>query len=117
MNSSWQALLGKRKNSDIDVLVTKKFLDEAISKAKKPVSIMTYVHWYCKDATGMANPDDVIKNHTVLIDNIRFIDFETYLKMMNVRKNSNTRFKEPAIKDLNAIKEFVSHNKLPYLKE
>jgi|10_taG_2_1085330.scaffolds.fasta_scaffold07224_5 hypothetical protein len=117
MNSSWQALLGKRENSDIDVLVSENFLNAAIKLAKPPVSIMKYVHWYCAQATGLSSPSQVIKKHSVVIDGIRIIDFETYLKMMEVRKNSNTRFSEPAKKDLAAISKFVCHDKLPCLKE
>ena len=116
MNSSWQAALGKRKNGDIDVLVSEDFLSEAVSIATPPVSIMKYVHWYCAQATGKSSASDVIKNHSVVVDGLRIIDFETYLKMMNVRKNSNTRFSEPAKIDLSAVSEYVSINGVPVKK-
>lgn len=116
MNSSWQAALGKRKNSDIDVLVDESFLKESLSLAKKPVSIMKYVHWYAEQATGITRPSEFIKKHSVLVDGIRIVSFQTYLDMMNVRKKSNTRFRDPAIVDLEAVKEFKSKNGLPVLK-
>ena len=118
MNSSWQAALGMRKNGDVDILVSEDFHHEAkkITEGKKPISIMNEVYWDWEAATGMNKASDIIKNHSVFIQGVRMISFDAYVKMMKVRRNSNTRFSKPAERDLASVDKFTSLNGLPVLK-
>jgi len=83
MNSAWQAILGIRKNGDLDVLVTPDILKQAESVVEKPVSIMKYLHWYVQPFGK--TPEEVIKNHSVKINGVNVLKFGTYKKLLKIR--------------------------------
>ena len=86
MNSCWQAILGIRQNGDLDVLVTPDILADFEQVVEKPVSIMKYVHWYVEPFGK--SPEEIIRNHSVEIDGIKFLSFGTYKKCLQIRADT-----------------------------
>lgn len=98
--SAWLALLGVRKNNDLDLIVSTKLMDEKYGGIMPGVIQGTpfdiqgghIPHPYSK-MFGVKNNDDLVYNHRVYIDGYPFIPFKFYreLKQLDISDEECSR--------------------------
>lgn len=104
MNSSVTAMMGIRKNNDLDILVTENFGSE---NNIPNISINPWFRWKNRLASFAVNAPDFILKHSVKIDGFNICKPEIHLEILKTRVSQGSGGQK-TVDDLKRVIEALS---------
>ena len=111
IQSAWFPLMGIRINGDLDFIIESSLIPLYKEKILKIKGLNIKINNNNYHKFGCISDDDLIKNHSVIIDGYKFCYFKFYYKILKQRRSPFQKKDSKGIPDIDNVNDFFKNNK------